>query len=58
MTQVLKTPLISAYISTISKNCDWAVFSTEADKGQSQNIYEIRKNIFKIGKKNLNRNVF
>ena len=24
---------------------------TEADKGQSQNIYEIRKNVFKIRKK-------
>ena len=26
-------------------------FITEADKGQSQNIYEIRKNVFKIRKK-------
>ena len=39
--------------------------STEADKGQSQNIYEIRKtafkikkNVFKIGKNISNHNVF
>ena len=31
---------------------------TEADKGQSQNIYEIRKNVFKIRKSISNRNVF
>ena len=31
---------------------------TEADKGQSQNIYEIRKNVFKIRKNISNRNVF
>ena len=30
----------------------------EADKGQSQNIYEIRKNVFKIRKNISNRNVF
>ena len=28
----------------------WLLF-TEADKGQSKNIYEIRKNVFKIRKK-------
>ena len=32
--------------------------TTEADKGQSQNIYEIRKNVFKIRKHVSNRNVF
>ena len=31
---------------------------TEADKGQSQNIYEIRKNVLKIRKNISNRNVF
>ena len=30
----------------------------EADKGQSQNIYEIRQNVFKIRKNISNRNVF
>ena len=34
------------------------VNTTEADKGQSQNIYEIRKNVFKIRKSISNRNVF
>ena len=33
-------------------------YTTEADKGQSQNIYEIRKNVFKIRKYISNRNVF
>ena len=32
--------------------------TTEADKGQSQNICEIRKNVFKIRKNISNRNVF
>ena len=35
-----------------------AQVTTEADKGQSQNIYEIRKNVFKIRKNISNRNVF
>ena len=30
----------------------------EADKGQSQNIYEIRKNVFKIRKNISNHDVF
>ena len=33
-------------------------FITEADKGQSQNIYKIQKNIFKIQKNISNRNVY
>ena len=36
------------------ENCDGLNFNevgTEADKGQSKNIYEIRKNVFKIRKK-------
>ena len=33
-------------------------YPTEADKGQSQNIYEIRKKCFKIRKNISNRNVF
>ena len=33
-------------------------YLTEANKGQSQNIYEIRKNVFKIRKNISNRNVF
>ena len=32
--------------------------TTEADKGQSQNIQEIRKNVFKIQKTISNRTVF
>ena len=34
------------------------ISGTEADKGQSQNICEIRKNVFKIRKNISNRNVF
>ena len=37
---------------------DVSLFSTEAEKGQSQNIYEIRKKNFKIRKNISNRNVF
>ena len=33
-------------------------YPTEADKGQSQNIYEIRKNVFKIRQNISNRNFF
>ena len=43
-------------ILALSK-CPWLIF-TEADKGQSQNIYEIRKTVFKIRKNILNRNGF
>ena len=32
--------------------------STEAEMGQSQNIYEIRKNVFKIRQNISNRNFF
>ena len=43
---------------TVTNNCLSAPLSTEADKGQSQNICEIRKNVFKIRKNISNRNVF
>ncbi len=43
----------------VKKSISWlAPLFTEADKGQSQNIYEIRKNVFKIRKNISNRNVF
>ena len=47
------------YLGMFSRKMEAIVFiTTEADKGQSQNIYEIRKNVFKIRKNISNRNVF
>ena len=45
-------------VSSLVKSHQDTHNSTEADKGQSQNICEIRKNVFKIRKNISNRNVF
>ena len=58
-TKLVLTLADIAFVSFLFVTCFYEEdLSTEADKGQSQNIYEIRKNIFKIRKNNSNRNVF
>ena len=46
LTYDLSVTVLTLWVAPPKMLCNW--YSTEADKGQSQNIYEIRKNVFKI----------
>ena len=53
----VKTQLADIRINKPKNNLSRNEMATEADKGQSQNINEIRKNVFKI-RKNISNHVF